>query len=150
MADHVAESQSAPGVCPFCSSTEVVRLSVGMPAGPDVGADDPPWVRHVGCVHPGHTHECGTCGSTWTPAPVFVDLGHLMAAAGSSELEGLCDWLSQDYELDAWVITDEDGYFEVGFADRGVGIEFPIPERAFWAALDELHREVEDGLESVE
>lgn len=128
----------------------MARLAVGVPAGPEGGADDPPWVRQVGCVHPGYTHECGTCGSTWTPAPVFADLDGLVAAAGGEGLEDLCDWISQDYELDAWIVTDDVGYFEIGFGERGVGIEFPIPQRVFWATLDELHDEVEEGLLNVD
>ncbi|MCP0302833.1 hypothetical protein KU545_23850, partial [Salmonella enterica subsp. enterica serovar Kentucky] len=103
----------------------------------------------VGCVHPGYTRRCDACGATWTPEKAFADLQALMVEAEVDDLEDLCDWLSADYELDAWVITDDDGSFEVGFSDRAVGIEFPIPEHEFWETLDELHDEVEQAIESA-
>lgn len=120
-----------------------------MPAGPGAGAGDPVWVAWVGCMHPGYTRRCEACGATWTPEKSFADLQALMDEADVDDLEDLCDWLSSDYELDAWVITDDDGNFEVGFHDRGVGIEFPIAEQEFWDTLDELHDEVEQAIESA-
>jgi hypothetical protein len=71
-----------------------------------------------------------------------------MAEAEVAELEDLCDWLSEDHELDAWVITDDDGYFEVGFGNRGVAIEFPIAAHELWKILDEVHQEAVVALES--
>lgn len=99
-------------------------------------AGDPEWVVWVGCVHPGYTRRCESCGSTWTRGQVFGDLAELMDEAEVADLEDLCDWLSEDHELDAWVITDDDGHFEVGFGDRGVTIEFPIPAQELWNTLD--------------
>jgi hypothetical protein len=136
----------ARDTCPFCGSSEVTHLVIGMPAGPDAGAGDPEWVAWVGCVHPGYTRRCESCGSTWTRGQVFADLAELMAEAEAADLEDLCDWLSEDHELDAWVITDDDGHFEVGFGNRGVTIEFPIPAQELWNTLDELHEEAADEL----
>ncbi len=136
------------GTCPSCGSDEVTHLVIGMPAGPESGAEDPAWVAWVGCVHPGFTRRCEACGSTWTPDRIFADLADLMREAGVADLEDLCDWLSEDHELDAWVITDADGYFEVGFGNRGVTIGFPIAADELWNIVDELHEEAAAHLES--
>lgn len=152
MADPTGTATPYPlprGTCPSCSSGEITHLIIGMPAGPDSGAGDPDWVAWVGCVNPGYTRRCEACGATWTPEKAFADLQALMIEAEVNDLEDLCGWLSSDYEFDAWVITDDEGYFEVGFSDRGVGIEFPILEHDFWETLDELHDEAEHAIESA-
>lgn len=138
------------GTCPSCGSEEVTHLIIGMPARPDDGAGDPAWVAWVGCVHPGHTRSCESCGATWTPVPTYDDLASLMAEADVEALDDLCGWMSEDYDLDAWVVTGENDadYFEVGFGDTSEVIEFPIAQDTFWDTLDRLHKDVAASIES--
>ena len=81
---------------------------------------------------------------------MFANLQDLMVEADVDQLEHLCDWFSSDYQLDAWVITDDGDpdWFEVGFGSRSLAIDFPIAIPEFWAALDDLHEEVEAAMEA--
>ena len=55
--------------CPFCESAEVTHLVIGepLPPRPGVTRSDPEWIVAVGCIHPGYSRRCESCGATWTP-----------------------------------------------------------------------------------
>lgn len=130
-----------------------MHLVIGIPTGREEWGSGPEWVERVGCVHPGHDRRCQSCGHTWTAAETsgltFEDLASLVAQAEVHAVSDLAEWISAEYEHDAWVDTVGRD-FEVGFGRRSVVLAFPIGEGDFWAALDELHDEVSDELERGE
>lgn len=138
------------GSCPKCSSPEVEHLVIGMPAHPDDFGSGPTWLRWVGCVHPGYSRRCAICESTWTdPETIglaYLDMGSLLTDAAATSLEGLAGWVSEEFELDAWALVDEEG-LHIGFVQSAVLIEFPIGIDHFWETLEELHDEVAEQLE---
>jgi hypothetical protein len=118
-----------------------------MPAQSADWGSGPDWVEWLGCVHPGYDRRCALCGQAWTESVrspgEFEDVAALMAHAEVSSLDELADWISEDYDHDAWVEENELG-LEVGFQNRAVTIEFPIREDDLWQCLDELHDEASE------
>lgn len=139
------------GACPFCASLEVEHLLIGMPADPDAFGSGPAWLHWVGCVHPGYSRRCAACEGTWTDVdglgPAYPDLGALLAHARATSLEELGDWVSEEFELDAWTLVDDEG-LKVGFGGYAVLIEFPTGIGGFWDTLEELHDEVCEQLDA--
>lgn len=58
-----------PDPCPKCSGMNVRHLVIGLPALDEEYALVPPWEVNVGCVHPGYTRECLSCGNRWELPP---------------------------------------------------------------------------------
>ena len=156
--DGLAGSSGEPydvprGTCPLCASVDVIHLAIGMPAGPADWGSGPEWLHWVGCVHPGYNRRCTACEGTWSErtevGPTLPDLPSLLQHAEVDTLDELADWISEDYELDAWIDLDGDTLVVV-FHQSGVGFNFPLGIDHFWDTLDVLHEEVSEELEDAD
>lgn len=132
------------GTCPRCASPEVVHLVIGMPIGPEEWGNGPEWVHWVGCMHPGYSRRCEACNATWDDSPevdrAYLSVAALIEQAGVDSLKDLADWISEDYDLDAWLERHGET-LEIGFQRHSVRIKLPVGIVDFWDALDDLHDE---------
>ncbi|WP_159081275.1 hypothetical protein [Nocardioides sediminis] len=135
------------GTCPVCASDDVIHLVIGMPALPEDWGSGPVWVEWVGCAHPGYNRRCASCGGTWTASSetTFHSVLEVMAHAHVDTPDDLADWISEEYEHDAWVRVD-DHHLEIGFRNRSVTIVYPVREDDLWESLDDLHDELSEEL----